>query len=158
PPPLTDKALQDEFEKSKSTLQDRPATISFTQVVMSAASDSAKKIARLKADSILGLIRAGQDFGTLAKRFSDDEASKEQGGDLGWQRTSMWVPEFSAALLRLHPGEVSGVVGTQYGFHIIKLEKVRGSESQARHILIKPTTSEEGAAEVTARASQIAGK
>src|SRR5262249_25000120 len=124
PPPLTDKALQDEYEKSKNTLQDRPATISFTQVVMSAASDSAKKIARLKADSILGLIRAGQDFATLAKRFSDDEASKEQGGDLGWQRSSMWVPEFSAALMRLHAGEVSGVVETQYGFHIIKLEKV----------------------------------
>src|SRR5262245_40246535 len=71
PPPLTEKALQDEFEKSKASLQERPATISFTQVVMSAAYDAAKKVARVKADSILGLIRAGQDFATLAKRFSD---------------------------------------------------------------------------------------
>ena len=70
----------------------------------------------------------------------------------------MWVPEFSAALMRLRPGEVSGVVETQYGFHIIKLEKVRGAESQARHILIKPATSDEGAAEVTAKATKIADK
>jgi peptidyl-prolyl cis-trans isomerase SurA len=158
PPPISEKLLRDEFEKVKNTLQDRPATISFTQVVMPASSDSARKIARLKADSILGLIRAGEDFATLAKRYSEDPASKEQGGDLGWQRASMWVPEFAAALQRLRLGEVSPVVETAYGFHIIKLEKVKGAERQARHILIRPVTSEEGAEQVMARATQIANK
>ena len=84
----------------------------------------------------------------MAKRFSEDPGSKEQGGDLGWQRASTWVPEFAAALQRLRIGEVSPVVETAYGFHIIKLEKVRGAERQARHILIRPVTSAEGAAEV----------
>ncbi len=158
PPPLSEKALKDEFEKSKDQMQDRPATISFTQVVLPASSDSARKVAHLKADSILAMIRAGEDFATLAKRFSEDLASKEQGGDLGWQRTSTWVPEFGAALSRLRLGEVSPVVETQYGFHIIKLEKIRGAERQARHILVRPATSEEGAAQVTAFAQQIADR
>ena len=158
PPPISEKALREEFEKVKNQLQDRPATISFTQVVMPASSDSARKIARLKADSILALIRAGEDFATLAKRFSEDPGSKDQGGDLGWQRASMWVPEFAAALMRLRLGEVSSVVETAYGYHIIKLEKVRGGERQARHILIRPVTSEEGAAQVMERAVQIAEK
>jgi peptidyl-prolyl cis-trans isomerase SurA len=157
-PPMTEKALQDEFEKVKNQLQDRPATISFTQVVLPASSDSARKLARLKADSLLKLIRAGEDFATLAKRFSEDPGSKDQGGDLGWQRASMWVPEFAAALQRLRIGEVSPVVETAYGYHIIKLEKVRGAERQARHILIRPATSEEGAAQVMERAVQIANR
>jgi peptidyl-prolyl cis-trans isomerase SurA len=155
PPPLSEKALKAEFDKQSSTMQQRPATLSFTQVVLPASSDSARKIARLKADSILNLIRAGEDFATLAKRFSEDVATKDQGGDLGWQRTSTWVPEFGAALSRLQVGQVSPVIETPYGFHIIKLEKIRGAERQARHILIRPTTSEEGAAQVTARAQQI---
>jgi peptidyl-prolyl cis-trans isomerase SurA len=157
-PPISEKALQEEFDKVKNQLQDRPATISFTQVVMPASSDSARKLAHQKADSLLKLIRAGEDFATLAKRFSEDPGSKDQGGDLGWQRASMWVPEFAAALQRLRIGEVSPVVETAYGYHIIKLEKVRGAERQARHILIRPATSDEGAAQVMERAVQIANR
>jgi peptidyl-prolyl cis-trans isomerase SurA len=132
-PPISEKGLQEEFDKVKSQLQDRPATISFTQVVLPASSDSARKLAHQKADSLLKLIRAGEDFATLAKRFSEDPGSKDQGGDLGWQRASMWVPEFAAALQRLRIGEVSPVIETAYGYHIIRLEKVRGAERQARH-------------------------
>jgi peptidyl-prolyl cis-trans isomerase D len=85
-----------------------------------AGSDSS---AKARADSLLAAIKGGADFVDLARRFSQDPGSGSQGGDLGWFGRGRMVPEFERATFALKPGEVSPVVKTQFGYHIIKLDE-----------------------------------
>jgi peptidyl-prolyl cis-trans isomerase C len=84
-----------------------------------------KEEARKKAQSILDRVRNGEDFAALAQQHSDDEASKVDGGDLGFFGRGSMVPPFEQAAFSLKPGEVSDLVETEYGFHIIKVEEQR---------------------------------
>ena len=102
------------------------------------------KQTKAKADEVLKRVRAGEDFAKLAKEFSTDPGSKEKGGDLGWFARGAMVPEFEEAAFKLKPGEVSDLVQSKFGYHIIKLEE-RKTENKdgkpeeqvhARHILI----------------------
>lgn len=77
--------------------------------------------AELKMDSILTALKSGEDFAEVAKRFSDDPGSKDQGGDIGLFERRMTVPEFDEAAFKLDVGQISGVVRTQFGLHIIKV-------------------------------------
>ena len=77
--------------------------------------------ARQKVDSIYQKIQAGTDFAQLAKEYSKDQGSRENGGDLNFFERRMMVKEFDEAAFNLKVGEVSKIVKTSYGFHIIKL-------------------------------------
>ena len=74
-----------------------------------------------KAKEILDRIKKGEDFAKLAKEYSEDTATKDKGGDLGEFTYGEMVPEFENAAFALNKGEVSGIVKTQYGYHIIKV-------------------------------------
>lgn len=86
------------------------------------ADDAGKAEARTRADDALAKIKGGADFATLATEASED-SSASRGGDLGVFRRGLMVPEFEAAAFALEPGQVSEVVETQFGFHIIKVEE-----------------------------------
>lgn len=159
PPMPTEQQIQKYFLEQKAQLGQRPATITFHQIVVAPQpSDSAKRIARTKADSILARIRAGDDFAALAKRYSEDPSNKEKGGDLGYFRRGQMVQAFEDAAFALYPGQVSDVVESPFGFHIIKVEKVRGAERSARHILIKPAISPQDTTRVRQRADEVAAQ
>ena len=86
-------------------------------------SDTEKKALHAKAEDLLKQLKNGADFAELAKKYSDD-SSKEQGGDLGWFTHGQMVAEFDNAAFALKPKELSGVVTSQFGYHIIQtLEK-----------------------------------
>ncbi len=75
-----------------------------------------------KAEDVLAQTKKkGANFEDLAKKYSEDPGSKGKGGDLGWLVQGQTVPEFEKAAFSLNKGEISGLVRTQYGFHIIKL-------------------------------------
>lgn len=109
------------------------------------------KQARSKAEDVLKRARAGEDFAALAKEFSTDPGSKNEGGELGWFGRGQMVKPFEDAAFALQAGQISEVVESDFGFHIIQVEE-RGTKNsaegkpeeqvRARHILIPKGSSE----------------
>ena len=89
------------------------------------AEDQAK--AKAKIEEIAKRIKAGEDFGTVAKEVSEDPGSGPQGGELGWFAHGQMVPEFDKASFALNPGELSEPVKTQFGWHLIQLEEKKAA-------------------------------
>lgn len=144
------------FEENRGTLPNRPATISFKQVVISPeASRAAKAAARAKAESLLVEIRGGADFEAVARRESMDQTTAQTGGDLGWNRRGLMVRTFDDMMFGLGPGQVSPVVETPFGYHVIKVERVQPAEVKARHILIRPAIDSGDIARALARADTV---
>lgn len=83
----------------------------------------------------------GEKFSMLAKLYSQDPGSAAKGGELGFFGRGDMVGEFEAAAFALKPGEVSPIIETQYGFHILQLIERRGNTINVRHILLQPKTS-----------------
>lgn len=159
PPRVTDADIKKYFEENKASFGERPATVTFSQLVLApTASDSARASARKRAEDVLLKLRNGGDFETLAKQYSEDPSTRERGGDLGWFRPGAMVREFDQVAFALRPGDISNIVETSFGFHIIKVEKVRGAERQARHILFMPTVTPGDADRMRAAADSVAEK
>ncbi len=137
---------------------------------------------RKNAEDVLARVKKGEDFAKLAGEFSED-GSAAQGGDLGWFTREKMVKEFSEAAFALKPGETSGLVKSQFGWHLIKLEErrmkkpdpnapkppapaakpgekpvVKGPEEEvrARHILFKTDEAEGAEQALTQKKTQRA--
>ena len=156
PIPPTDEQMRQFWEENRAQQPRRPATVSFRQLIIKPAPDSAARaLALQRAESILVEVRRGADFAAAAKRFSSDSVSAAQGGELGWFRRGVMVKEFEDVAFRLRPGEISNIVETPFGFHIIKLERQQPAEVLARHILISPEISAAQVAAARVRADSV---
>jgi peptidyl-prolyl cis-trans isomerase SurA len=135
---VSEADVAEAFERNRATLPRRPAQVTFRQLVLNPGpSPENKAKGRARIDSVVAQLRTGASFETLAKRYSDDPGSKELGGDLGWNRRGRMVPEFDRMMFQLPPGQVSPVIETVFGFHVIKVDKVQPAEVKARHILVR---------------------
>ena len=154
---VTEDEMLERFQEARSTLQQRPRTVRFRQVVVAPeASEAAVEAAREKAEALLDSIEGGADFAELATAHSDDPGTAEAGGDLGWFRRGQMVREFEDAAFALFDGQVSDIVRTDFGFHIIKVERYRAGERRARHILIVPEKADADVARAREIAEEVA--
>lgn len=99
--------------------------------------------------------RGESEFSTLAIMYSED-GSAMQGGELGYQNRSAWVPEFANVAFNLNdPKKVSRIVETEYGYHIIQLIDKRGDQVNVRHIILTPKVNEKDLKEATVRLDSL---
>jgi peptidyl-prolyl cis-trans isomerase SurA len=94
-----------------------------------------------KLEAIRLRVKSGEDFGFLAKTYSEDPGSAGEGGDYGFIDRTTMVKEFTAWAFKLRAGEMSPVFETEYGYHIVQVIERRGEQAHVRHILIKPQTT-----------------
>lgn len=121
-PATTDAEAQEFYAKNPDQFT-QPEMVRASHILIRVdqqADDATKKKARAKIDGVLKRARAGEDFAALAKQNSED-GSAQMGGDLNYFPKEKMVPEFAEAAFKLKTGEISGVVTTQFGHHIIKL-------------------------------------
>ncbi len=116
------------------------AEVEYAQILMKVpVSKEEKQSSREQIDALRTRIVNGDDFSTLAVLYSQDKESAKQGGELGLVNRGDLVPEFEAVAFRLkNTSEVSEVVESPFGFHIIQLIERRGERINCRHILIRP--------------------
>ncbi len=134
PVAITDEEVQAYFEENLVG-QTRPASISIEQVVIEPApGEVARDSSIALAQQVLTELRDGLDFEIAARQYSMDMSNREQGGDLGWIQRSLLVPSFADAAWAARTGQPVGPVATRFGYHIIRVDNVRGGERKIRHI------------------------
>jgi len=115
------------------------AEVELAQIVIKAKpSEEQKKKAEEDLAALKKRIDEGEDFAVLAAVYSADKTSAENGGELGFISRNELVNEFASAAFRLANNEVSDIVETEYGLHIIQMIERRGEKANMRHILLKP--------------------
>ncbi len=122
---------QDEFDAGKEV---KARHILF-QVAQDADEETVASV-KAKAEDVLQQVKEGADFAEMAEQYSEDTGTQAKGGDLGFFAKGQMVPEFEEAAFRLNPGEISDLVRSQFGFHIIKVEDVREEDPYEK---AKPT-------------------
>ena len=127
---VTDEALRERYESDKdSYTEPERRRARHILITVDAETDDAK--ARALAEDLSKRLAAGEDFAALAKQFSKDSASAQEGGDLGFAARDAYVQPFADALFALQEGQTSAPVKTQFGYHIIRLEAVRAGASRS---------------------------
>ncbi|KPJ53650.1 hypothetical protein AMJ39_03865 [candidate division TA06 bacterium DG_24] len=133
-----------------------PAKVTLSHIMIAVVpGEEMEKAAKERAEAILALVKEGQDFAMLARRFSEDPGSAPQGGDLGYFGRGEMVPEFETAAFDLQPGEVSGLVQTVFGYHILKCEEKEADRVRISHILVLLLPGPEDAARARVRADSV---
>ncbi|HIG47617.1 MAG TPA: hypothetical protein EYQ20_14740 [candidate division Zixibacteria bacterium] len=126
------------YETYGDSLPIKPVQIVVSHIMMTIHPDKERESKLLeRADEIQRRLEAGADFVELAQRFSEDLNSAKLGGDLGFFARGTLMASFEEVAFELNPGEISNIVRTDVGFHIIKLEERDGENIRVRHILIQ---------------------
>ncbi len=130
----------------------------YAQIVMYPPSmEDAKLRARERLLEMRQRIIDGQSFATLARVYSQDDVSSIRGGEMDFMPAAGLVRPFAEAMQKLRVGQISPVVETEYGFHIIELLEVRGAEYRVRHILLKPEFTPDELNATSLKLDSIAG-
>jgi peptidyl-prolyl cis-trans isomerase SurA len=137
---VSPKEVKDYFNRiPKDSIPLFNEEVEIGQIVMfPKVNDEQKALSKEKLLRIKKEIEAGADFSLQAILYSDDPGSASDGGNLGIIERGELVPDFEAAAYKLNEGQMSEIVETPFGFHLIRLDEKRGDKLKLRHILIKP--------------------
>ena len=132
------------FEAYKDSIPPFPSTIKLKHLLIKVVPDSSQeqKTVAFLNDLRGRLIKKTSTFESLAADYSQDPGSKNSGGSLGFVRRGSLVTPFEAVAFNLSPGEISKPVKTDFGYHIIETQEIRGDRIKVRHILMSPPTTE----------------
>jgi peptidyl-prolyl cis-trans isomerase D len=122
----SDAAVQQYYDEHADERFTEPEEVHARHILVRVApnaDDKTKADARAKAEAILAQVKGGGDFAAIAKKESQDPGSADKGGDLGFFPRGRMVPQFDAVAFTLEPGQVSDVVETPFGFHVIEVEE-----------------------------------
>jgi peptidyl-prolyl cis-trans isomerase SurA len=134
----TRREVEEFYEMYKDSLGMIPEKVKIYHIFRNPkATETLKQKYNEFAQAILDSVKAGASFEEMAKKYSEDPGSAVQGGDLGFVKRGVFYPEFESAAFSLNEGEISKVVESPVGFHIIQLLERRGESIHTRHILIK---------------------
>jgi len=123
-PQITDAEIEQYYNQHQKDYQvDDQVKVRHILIKVDGSDPKADAAAKEKAQGILDQLHHGANFADLAKKYSDDPGSKEQGGELGFLKHGTTVPEFDQAAFSLQPGQTSGLVRSKYGYHIIQVEE-----------------------------------
>ena len=140
---ITPSEVRSFFNKlSAEEIPDIPAKLELIQIIINPViSQTQKDKLKERLNVFRDRVYNGEDFQMLATLYSDDPVSASKGGELGYVNRGDLVPEFERAAFRLRQGEISEVIESKFGFHIIQLIERRGDQINVRHILLRPKVS-----------------
>lgn len=137
------KEVEEFYQTNLDSFPKVDASVKISHVLLDAtAGGSARNSALQKILVVQDSLKKGGSFVELAKKFSDDPGSKNNGGELGWVERGVFVREYEEVAFSLSQNQVSEIVETQFGFHIIQLIEKRGEKINTRHILAGFTTTQ----------------
>ena len=114
--------------------------------------------AKAKVQEYRDRIINGTKFETMAILYSEDDGTAVKGGDLGMRSKFEYVPEFSAAAMKLKKDSISGIVKTKYGYHLLKMVDRKGEKIHVKHILIKPKVTVDAKLDIQKKLNEIAAQ
>ncbi len=128
---ISPKEIEDYYQNNKEKFG-QPKKVKVRHILIKAEGKDAEVTAKAKekAESIRKEAAEGKDFAKLAKQYSEDPGTKDRGGELGYISKGMVVPEFEEAAFSLKAGEISAVIQTPYGFHILKVDDVQEARTE----------------------------
>lgn len=139
------REVENFYETYKDSLGEVKETVNISHILKQIKpSEESQTEAKDKLVKITEMIKNGESFEELAKKYSQDPGTASRGGDLGFTKRGDFVKEFEEVAFTLNEGEVSDIVETQFGFHIIKLIEKRGEKIRTQHILmqVQPTAQD----------------
>ncbi|MFZ5516284.1 MAG: peptidylprolyl isomerase [Candidatus Zhuqueibacterota bacterium] len=140
------REVEEFYRTMRDSLPEIKETVDISHILIEVkAGESSEKEARTRIEELLVRIKAGENFEDICRQFSEDPGSKEKGGEIGFMQRGEFVPEFEEVAFKLEPGQISDVIKSRFGFHIIQSIERRGDKINVRHILIRlePTNQDE---------------
>ena len=137
-------AVEKFFKTFKDSIPPLPTTVKLRHLLIKIepSDDQIKKTTVFLESLRLKLLNKEISFADAAQSYSQDPGSKNTGGSLGFVRRGTLVTEFEAVAFNLKPGEISSPVKTEFGYHIIETEEIRGERIKVRHVLMTPPTTD----------------
>lgn len=151
---ITRREIEEFYNSAKDSLPDLKETVDISHILINVkAGDVSEQKAREKITEYLQEVKSGADFADLSRKYSEDPGSAARGGEIGFMERGDFVPEFEEVAFLLEPGQISDIVKTRFGFHIIQCIERKGDKINVRHLLIRlePTDVDEEATEKKAK-------
>ncbi len=126
-----DRALRGYYARNRARFE-VPDRIRASHILFMTEGETEEESAESEAEAakVLEEIRGGADFAARARRYSEDPGTADKGGELGWVTRGQMVPDFEKQAFLLEPGQISDVIKTEYGFHIIKVHERQNAQVQ----------------------------
>jgi peptidyl-prolyl cis-trans isomerase SurA len=142
---INKEGVFDFFKTYKDSIPPFPTTVKLRHLLIkpTPSEDQVEKTLSLLKQLRQNVLDKKNTFEELAAQYTQDPGSKNTGGSLGFVRRGTLVSPFEAAAFTLQPGEISMPVKTEFGYHIIETEEIRGDRIKVRHILMSPPTTEQ---------------